>query len=424
MINSTDDFLSFLQTNKPFQSKNPNSVASNKKVSFSNSVKFNDKGADVVQSQVHDETKVTSNNISSSQGRDEVEQRQDIFQRNLYEENSKRILSDGNIPLKVNEQVTTNSQNITDSQMDTVPSYRRSIDQNKALNGSLDMLFKNGLNFNDDRNHILDEKLDENKSVSVYDFKTRKNDLPEENHSTMLTHSALTSNISKMSRNDLHQHSFPRSNPNQHRIDVPVGSQENIESALNLVREETSKMMTQVMQHLDANTHLLQKIQETQSNSHVFDESIIKNDWLQDLRNHTAYVEDLCKDDKHQMTQTLARLDELLNYMKSSTQDDKARLREEISRISKVEETLATEREQFNRSQEVERKRMMEDRVAFDQWKHQAEEEIRRERESIQRRNELLVEKENELNRQYADMKLNMQALQYEKVSWILNLKN
>ena len=89
-----------------------------------------------------------------------------------------------------------------------------------------------------------------------------------------------------------------------------------------------------------------------------------------------------------------------------------------------MEETLATEREQFNRSQEVERKRMMEDRVAFDQWKHQAEEEIRRERESIQRRNELLVEKENELNRQYADMKLNMQALQYEKVSWILNLKN
>lgn len=411
MIHSTDDFLSFLQTNKPTQSKKPNSITSKKTVSFSNSVKFNDKVSEDGQSQVQEETKVTSDNVS--RGRDEVEQRQDTFHKSLMEENSNRIHLDRTNAFKEDEQVTVNSHNLTDSQLDAVPSYTRS----KAfhgLNDGLDLLFKNDMAFNNDRSPILKERNDQN-SILSNDFKRKNNDLFHEKHHAMQAQPTLKSASVKMSRNDLHQQSFPRSNVTQNQMHVPLASQESIESVWKLVREETSTMIAQVMQHLDANSSLLQKIQETQSSAQAVDESIIKNDWLQELRKHTAYVEDLCKGDKQQLNQTLTRLDELLNYMNSSTREDKTRLQDELSRISKLEENLAEERKKILHSQEVERKRMMEDRVAFEQWKHKNEEELRRERESIQRRDELLTERENELNRQYADMKLNMQTLQYEK---------
>jgi DNA repair exonuclease SbcCD ATPase subunit len=310
-----------------------------------------------------------------------------------------------------------NSHNLTDSQLDAVPSYTRS----KAfhgLNDGLDLLFKNDMAFNNNRGPILNERNDQN-SILSNDVKRKNNDLFQEKHHTMQAQPTLKSASVNMLRNDLHQQSFPRSNLTQNQMNVPLASQESIESAWNLVREETSTMIAQVMQHLDANSSLLQKIQETQSSAQAVDESTtIKNDWFQELRKHTAYVEDLCKGDKQQLNQTLARLDELLNYMNSATREDKTRLQEELSRISKLDENLAEERKHLRHNQEVERKRMMEDRVAFEQWKHQIEEELRRERESIQRRDELLTERENELNRQYADMKLNMQTLQYEKVSW------
>jgi DNA repair exonuclease SbcCD ATPase subunit len=384
-------------------------------VSFSNSVKFNDKISEDGQSQVQDEIKVTSDHVS--RGRDEVEQRQDTFHKSLIEEKFNRIHLDRTNTYKEDEQVTVNSHNLTDSQLDAVPSYTRS----KAfhgLNDGLDLLFKNDMAFNNNRGPILNERNDQN-SILSNDVKRKNNDLFQEKHHTMQAQPTLKSASVNMLRNDLHQQSFPRSNLTQNQMNVPLASQESIESAWNLVREETSTMIAQVMQHLDANSSLLQKIQETQSSAQAVDESTtIKNDWFQELRKHTAYVEDLCKGDKQQLNQTLARLDELLNYMNSATREDKTRLQEELSRISKLDENLAEERKHLRHNQEVERKRMMEDRVAFEQWKHQIEEELRRERESIQRRDELLTERENELNRQYADMKLNMQTLQYEKVSW------
>lgn len=415
MIHSTDDFLSFLQTNKSIQSKNSNSITSKKKVSFSDSVKFNDEGSDDAQSQGHDETKVTSNNVS--QGRDEEEQRQDTFHSNLSVENSNRVHLGKKHTLKDNGQVTVQNQNLTDSQLDKVPSYSRSKSLNN-LNGSLDLLFKNDTTFNNERNQNLNDRIDENKKTFTNDFKWKNNDLAEENHNVIQRQSTSKSNINKMSRDDLHQQSFSRSNANQNQIHAPLISHESFESVWNHVREETSAMIAQVMQHLNANSNLLQKIQETQSNVPSFDGSTVKNDLMQELRNHTIYVEDLCKGDKQQLNQTLSKLDELLHHMNNSALEDKTRLRDELSRISKLEESLAEERKQMSRSQETERKRMMEDRIGFEQWKHQNEEELRRERESIQRRDELLTERENDLNRQYADMKLNMHALQHEKVSW------
>ena len=415
MINSTDDFLSFLQTNKSIQSKNSNSITSKKKVSFSNSVKFNDEGSDDVQSQGPDKIKATSNNVS--QDRDEEEQRQDTFHSNLSVENSNRVHLGKIHTLKDNGQVSVQNQNLTDSQLDKVPSYSRSKPRNN-LNGSLDLLFKNDSTLNNERNQNLNDRIDENKKTFTNDFKWRNNNLDEENHNVIYTQSTSKSNINKMFRDDLHQQSFSTSKANQNQIHAPLISHESIESAWNLVREETSAMIAQVMQHLNANSNLLQKIQETQSNVPSFDGSTVKNDLIQELRNHTIYVEDLCKGDKQQLNQTLSKLDELLHHMNNAALEDKTRLREELSRMSKLEESLAEERKQMIHSQETERKRMMEDRVAFEQWKHQNEEELRRERESVQRRDELLTERENDLNRQYADMRLNMQALQHEKVSW------
>lgn len=151
MITSTDDFISFLQTKKPSQNKDNSNNPLKKKVSFSKSVTFHEKGNESGQSSVYDGTNSVNSNQVLPLWNHDTNPVLNINHENSNEKNTRTVNSKQNLKENEDGWATRNSSSVTESQSDIVPSFKRSLSRTKALDGSLgdiDNLFGNNMNSN------------------------------------------------------------------------------------------------------------------------------------------------------------------------------------------------------------------------------------------------------------------------------------